>query len=55
MQVESVPAIVLPIDPAGRVHGQLEHAMEEMDFSARAYGRILKVARTMAERVGTVC
>ena len=27
----------------------LDHAMNEMDFSARAYDRILKVARTLAD------
>jgi magnesium chelatase family protein len=27
----------------------LEHAMEEMNFSARAHDRILKVARTLAD------
>jgi magnesium chelatase family protein len=29
--------------------GYLEHAMEEMNFSARAHDRILKVARTLAD------
>ena len=29
--------------------GYLEHAMEEMNFSARAHYRILKVARTLAD------
>ena len=33
--------------------GYLEHAMEEMNFSARAHDRILKVARTMADLSGT--
>ncbi len=32
----------------------LEHAMEEMNFSARAYDRILKVARTLADLTGAV-
>ena len=30
----------------------LEHAMEEMNFSARAHDRILKVARTLADLSG---
>jgi magnesium chelatase family protein len=30
-------------------NGYLEHAMEEMNFSARAHDRILKVARTLAD------
>lgn len=29
--------------------GYLEHAMEQMNFSARAHDRILKVARTLAD------
>jgi magnesium chelatase family protein len=29
--------------------GYLNHAMEEMNFSARAHDRILKVARTLAD------
>ena len=33
--------------------GYLEHAMEEMNFSARAHNRILKVARTLADLVGS--
>ncbi len=32
--------------------GYLEHAMEEMSFSARAHDRILKVARTLADLSG---
>jgi magnesium chelatase family protein len=31
----------------------LEHAMEEMNFSARAHDRILKVARTLADLSGS--
>ncbi len=33
--------------------GYLEHAMEEMNFSARAHDRILKVARTLADLEGS--
>lgn len=33
--------------------GYLEHAMEEMNFSARAHDRILKVARTLADLSGS--
>ncbi|MFM2197729.1 MAG: hypothetical protein RLZZ505_1161 [Verrucomicrobiota bacterium] len=32
--------------------GYLEHAMEQMNFSARAHERILKVARTLADLAG---
>ncbi len=39
------------IDPEGT--GYLEHAMEEMNFSARAHDRILKVARTLADLGGS--
>ena len=31
----------------------LEQAMAQLNFSARAYDRILKVARTMADLAGT--
>ena len=33
--------------------GYLEHGMEEMNFSARAHDRILKVARTLADLAGS--
>jgi len=33
--------------------GFLSHAMEEMNFSARAHDRILKVARTLADLGGS--
>lgn len=33
--------------------GYLEHAMQEMNFSARAHDRILKVARTLADLAGS--
>jgi magnesium chelatase family protein len=31
----------------------LDHAMTDMNFSARAYDRILKVARTIADLAGS--
>jgi magnesium chelatase family protein len=34
-------------------NGYLEHAMQEMNFSARAHDRILKVARTLADLAGS--
>jgi magnesium chelatase family protein len=39
------------LDPESR--GYLEHAMEQMNFSARAHDRILKVARTLADLTGS--
>ena len=33
--------------------GYLEHAMEQMNFSARAHDRILKVARTLSDLAGS--
>lgn len=33
--------------------GYMEHAMEQMNFSARAHDRILKVARTLADLAGS--
>ncbi len=38
------------LDPESK--GYLEHAMAEMNFSARAHDRILKVARTLADLAG---
>ena len=38
------------LDPESR--GYLEHAMEQMNFSARAHDRILKVSRTLADLAG---
>ena len=37
----------------GKSSGLLEQAMEQLSFSARAYDRILKVARTVADLEGT--
>jgi magnesium chelatase family protein len=39
------------LDAEGK--GYLEHAMAEMNFSARAHDRILKVARTLADLEGS--
>jgi magnesium chelatase family protein len=38
------------LDAEGK--GYLEHAMEQMNFSARAHDKILKVARTLADLAG---
>ena len=38
------------LDAEGR--GYLDHAMEPMNFSARAHDRILKVSRTLADLAG---
>ena len=38
------------LDAEGK--GYLEHAMEQMNFSARAHDQILKVARTLADLAG---
>jgi magnesium chelatase family protein len=38
------------LDAEGK--GYLEHAMEQMNFSARAHDRILKVSRTLADLAG---
>ena len=35
-------------------NGYLAHAMEEMNFSARAHDRIFKVARTPADLAGSL-
>jgi len=35
-------------------NGYLEHAMEEMNFSACAHDRIFKVARTPADLAGSL-
>jgi len=37
----------------GEGSGYLEQAMQEMNFSARAHDRILKVARTLADLAGS--
>lgn len=39
------------LDAEGK--GYLEHAMEQMSFSARAHAHILKVARTLADLGGS--
>jgi magnesium chelatase family protein len=38
------------LDAEGK--GYLEHGMKELNFSARAHDRILKVARTLADLAG---
>ena len=40
-----------PLDTAAE--GMMEMAMTELHFSARAYDRILKVARTIADLAGS--
>jgi magnesium chelatase family protein len=39
---------------SAEANGYLEHAMAEMNFSARAHDRILKVARTLADLGGAI-